>query len=91
MATSGVAAFATTHRMGNRVHRGSANSRANTLPAVPSRLTNHHAAMLTVADHADGCPAGAGNTSDFAAGKRDLSPPTFAGVECGPMPALRQS
>jgi hypothetical protein len=84
MPTSGVATFATTHRVRNWVHRRPANSWTDTLPTIPSGFANHNAAVLAIADHTDRCPAGTGNTSDFATGERDLSPATFAGVECRP-------
>jgi len=45
MPTSGISTFSTAHRVSDWIHRGTANARSDTLPAITSRLTNNGATL----------------------------------------------
>jgi len=82
MPTSGISTFSTAHRVSDWIHRGTANARSDTLPAITSRLTNNDAAVLRVTQYANGGSATAWQTPNFPTRQCHLSPTTFAGVQC---------
>ncbi len=84
MSTTRVPAFSTTHRVSHRIHGGTTYVRTYTLPAISPRFAEYDPAVFAVADLADRCPAGTGQTADFTGRKRDLCPLAFPCVQnCG--------
>src|SRR5689334_19307435 len=74
-------AFATAVRMIDGIHRGTTHMRTPAEPAIAAGLADHDRLMLRIANRANRRSAGGRNTSDFAAGKIDLSPVRLASGE----------
>ena len=79
MAAALGAAFAAAVRMVDGVHGRAADVRAAAQPALASRLAQHDAHVVGVADHADRGPAGGRHAANLAAGQIDLGPVGVAG------------
>src|SRR6478752_4468353 len=79
VATTGGLALTTTVRVVDRVHRDTADGRADALPAHTAGLTPVDVRLLGVADLADGCAAAHVNVADFAGRQTQLGEAAFLG------------
>src|SRR5215472_11474899 len=81
VATRSAAAFATTVRMIERVHRHAANRGANAAPARFASFADNLVLVIDVADLSDGGTAAYIDQSNFTAGHAHLRVRTFFGQQ----------